>query len=61
MQFDPAKWKARIAEAASIMDVSNVSLEKFKAKGGKVVGSGAHHHRRGDPSTSPRQRIARVP
>jgi hypothetical protein len=29
MQFDPAKWKARIAEAASIMDVSNVSLEKF--------------------------------
>ena len=37
MQFDPAQWKPRIAEAASIMDVTNVSLEKFRAKGGKII------------------------
>ena len=37
MQFDPAQWKARIAVAASIMDVTDVSLEKFRAKGGKII------------------------
>ena len=37
MQFDPAQWKERIAAAASIMDVTEVSLEKFRAKGGKII------------------------
>jgi len=37
MQFDPAQWKPRIAEAAKIMDVTEVSLEKFRAKGGKII------------------------
>jgi feruloyl esterase len=37
MQFDPAQWKPRIAEAASIMDVTEVSLEKFRLKGGKII------------------------
>jgi pimeloyl-ACP methyl ester carboxylesterase len=37
MRFDPAKWRSRIAEVASIMDVTDVSLEKFKAKGGKII------------------------
>jgi pimeloyl-ACP methyl ester carboxylesterase len=37
MQFDPAQWKPRIAEVAKIMDVTDVSLEKFRAKGGKII------------------------
>jgi feruloyl esterase len=37
MSFDPAKWQSRIAEVASIMDVTDVSLEKFRAKGGKIL------------------------
>jgi feruloyl esterase len=37
MTFDPKEWQARIATVASIMDVSDVSLEKFKAKGGKII------------------------
>jgi feruloyl esterase len=37
MQFDPAQWKPRIAEAASIMDVTEVSLETFRLKGGKII------------------------
>ncbi|HEU4619159.1 MAG TPA: tannase/feruloyl esterase family alpha/beta hydrolase [Gammaproteobacteria bacterium] len=37
MTFDPARWQARIAEVAAIMDVTNVSLEKFRAKGGKIL------------------------
>jgi feruloyl esterase len=37
MQFDPRQWQARIATVASIMDVSDVSLEPFKAKGGKMI------------------------
>lgn len=37
MQFDPQKWRSRIAEVASIMDVTDVSLAKFKAKGGKII------------------------
>jgi pimeloyl-ACP methyl ester carboxylesterase len=37
MTFDPKQWQSRIATVASIMDVSDVSLEKFKAKGGKVI------------------------
>jgi feruloyl esterase len=37
MTFDPRQWQSRIAAVASIMDVSDVSLEKFKAKGGKII------------------------
>lgn len=37
MQFDPANWRSRIAEVASIMDVTDVSLAEFKAKGGKII------------------------
>src|SRR4029453_18959595 len=37
LTFDPKQWQARIATVASIMDVSDVSLEKFKAKGGKII------------------------
>ncbi len=37
MHFDPKKWQARIAQVASIMDVTDVSLAKFKAKGGKII------------------------
>jgi feruloyl esterase len=37
MTFDPKQWQARIATVASIMDVSDVSLEKFKARGGKIL------------------------
>lgn len=37
MQFDPEQWQARIATVAAIMDVSDVSLETFKAKGGKII------------------------
>ena len=34
-KFDPKQWKPRIATVASIMDVTDVSLDKFRAKGGK--------------------------
>ena len=37
MKFDPKKWSKDVARAASMMDVSNVSLAKFKAKGGKII------------------------
>ena len=37
MKFDPMQWKERIAVAASNMDVTDVSLAKFKAKGGKII------------------------
>lgn len=37
MQFEPTEWQARIAAVAGIMDVSNVSLEAFRARGGKVI------------------------
>ena len=37
MTFDPKEWQPRIATVASIMDVSDVSLERFKAKGGKII------------------------
>jgi len=37
MEFDPKQWQARIATVAAIMDVSDVSLETFKAKGGKII------------------------
>jgi feruloyl esterase len=37
MTFDPKKYEKDIARAASMMDVSDVSLEKFRAKGGKII------------------------
>jgi hypothetical protein len=37
LSFDPRQWRERIAWAASIMDVTNVSLAPFRAKGGKII------------------------
>jgi len=37
MQFDPKAHAKEIARAASIMDVTDVSLAKFKARGGKII------------------------
>jgi len=37
MTFDPKQYQSRIATVAAIMDVTDVSLEKFKAKGGKII------------------------
>jgi pimeloyl-ACP methyl ester carboxylesterase len=37
LSFDERQWKDRIATVASIMDVTNVSLEKFRARGGKII------------------------
>lgn len=37
MSFDPKQWAKRIATTASIMDVTDVSLDKFRAKGGKII------------------------
>jgi len=37
LKFDPTQWKQRIAVVASIMDVTDVSLDKFRAKGGKII------------------------
>jgi feruloyl esterase len=31
------EWRPRIATVATIMDVSNVSLDAFRAKGGKII------------------------
>ena len=37
LRFDPRQYKARIAAVASIMDVTDQSLERFRAKGGKII------------------------
>jgi len=37
MKFDPRQWQQRIATVASIMDVTDVSLDKFRARGGKII------------------------
>lgn len=37
MRFDPKKWEERIKNVASIMDVSDISLDRFHAKGGKII------------------------
>ena len=37
LHFDPKQYKARIATVASIMDVTDQSLDKFRAKGGKII------------------------
>jgi hypothetical protein len=35
--LDEKQWKDRIMTVGSTMDVTNVSLEKFLAKGGKII------------------------
>lgn len=37
LKFDPTQWRQRIATVAAIMDVTNVSLDKFRARGGKII------------------------
>jgi feruloyl esterase len=37
MHFEPMEWRPRISTVAEIMDVSNVSLEPFRARGGKII------------------------
>ncbi|MGH8260376.1 MAG: tannase/feruloyl esterase family alpha/beta hydrolase [Steroidobacteraceae bacterium] len=37
LHFDPKRYEARIATVASIMDVTDQSLERFRAKGGKII------------------------
>jgi feruloyl esterase len=37
LHFDPKQFQPRIGTSASIMDVTDVSLEKFRAKGGKII------------------------
>ena len=37
LRFDPKQHKARIGTVASIMDVSDQSLDRFRAKGGKII------------------------
>jgi feruloyl esterase len=37
LTFDPTAWKARIQQAAAIMDVTDVDLTPFRKKGGKII------------------------
>jgi pimeloyl-ACP methyl ester carboxylesterase len=37
LRFDPRKYQARVAAAGAFMDVTDVSLEAFRAKGGKII------------------------
>lgn len=37
LKFDPRQWKDRLATAGSIMDVTDVGLDKFLAKGGRII------------------------
>ncbi|VXB87428.1 tannase/feruloyl esterase family alpha/beta hydrolase [Citricoccus sp. K5] len=37
MEFDPTQWEERIQELAAITDVSDVSLEPFFDRGGKLI------------------------
>jgi pimeloyl-ACP methyl ester carboxylesterase len=37
LQFDPRRYAERIDTVASIMDVTDQSLERFRAKGGKII------------------------
>jgi pimeloyl-ACP methyl ester carboxylesterase len=37
MTFDPMQYQAQTVKAGTIMDVSDVSLDKFRAKGGKII------------------------
>jgi pimeloyl-ACP methyl ester carboxylesterase len=37
MKFDPKQWQQRLATVGSIMDVTDVGLDKFLARGGKII------------------------
>jgi pimeloyl-ACP methyl ester carboxylesterase len=37
LHFEPRQYKERIATVAGIMDVTDQSLERFRAKGGKII------------------------
>jgi pimeloyl-ACP methyl ester carboxylesterase len=37
MTFDPKQYQAQTVRAGTIMDVTDVSLETFRAKGGKII------------------------
>jgi len=37
MTFDPKQYQAQTVKAGTIMDVSDVSLEAFRARGGKII------------------------
>jgi pimeloyl-ACP methyl ester carboxylesterase len=37
MKFDPKQWQQRLATVGSIMDVTDASLDKFLARGGKII------------------------
>src|SRR5262249_42848290 len=37
MHFDPKQYQARAVTAGTIMDVTDVSLDKFRARGGKII------------------------
>jgi feruloyl esterase len=37
MKFDPKQYQAQTVRAGTIMDVTDISLEKFRAKGGKIL------------------------
>ena len=45
MTFDPKQFKERTVAAGTIMDVTDVSLEKFRAKGGKIHHDARHRGR----------------
>jgi hypothetical protein len=37
MVFDPQNYRARVVKAGTIMDVTDISLERFRAKGGRII------------------------
>jgi feruloyl esterase len=37
MKFDPKQFQAQTVKAGTIMDVTDISLDKFRAKGGKII------------------------
>ena len=37
MTFDPRQFQSQTVKAGTIMDVTDVSLDKFRAKGGKII------------------------
>jgi pimeloyl-ACP methyl ester carboxylesterase len=37
MTFDPKQYQAQTVKAGTILDVTDVSLEKFRARGGKII------------------------
>jgi feruloyl esterase len=37
MTFDPKQYQTQTVKAGTIMDVTDVSLDRFRAKGGKII------------------------